>query len=262
MKFHTVLALVPFVALFSLSACADEDTGEATPAAQEYLIQTTVTDGFSGAGVADVEMCVESPVGAAGICETTDADGVIERTWSAFSPGRVLTRLTHDDYMTTVLVGRMDSEVLANWDGQMEEDGAVKLGSIIVSELLLTAAISGLGISVESGMGHVFYVLISSDESSVAGATLTVLDATGAEAGVPGYADETGLVVDTALTETSVAGGFGAVNLPPGEYTVEVTLPGSTCSAGVAWPAVSGQTFPFPVEADSVTTATVVCTVE
>ncbi|MEE2780274.1 MAG: hypothetical protein VYE15_07115, partial [Myxococcota bacterium] len=134
------------LAITALCACAD-DTPDAAPATPtEYALELTVTNGISEDGLPGIEACTESPVGTTLFCETTDDNGLIALTLTDLEAGPLLTRLSGDDYLNTLAHGRLGEDVFASWDQEMADTGKVALGSIIVGELLLTAAVAPLGV--------------------------------------------------------------------------------------------------------------------
>ena len=144
----------------------------------------------------------------------------------------------------------------------MAENGVIETSYPVVSEAILNAAISDSGITPEAGAGHAVVVLNTPDETSLVGATATVLDSTGTAVENLAYADETGLSFDLSLTATTDAGTFGAFNLAPGEYSMTVSLDGATCAGQFSWNANADGTLPLIVEADSITGASLSCSAE
>ena len=61
------------------------------------------------------------------------------------------------------------------------------------------------------------------------------------------------------LTETTGAGGGGALNLPPGEYELILEQVGGECSRIISWDFEPGTRVPFPIEAGRSTYFDVLC---
>ena len=261
-RFHHLGIFSSFIIMTACNGEPAEDSGIEESA--EYYFRTTVTNGVTDVGIPDMEACVEIPAGSTPVCATTNADGVVEQTWSEddVTMGNSLIVISGEGYWTTVNMGRVNENVLANWDEQMAANGVIELSQPVVSEVLLNAAIADTGITPEAGTGHAVVLLTTPDDTSLAGGTVTVLDSNGAAIENLAYGDESGLTFDLSLTATSASGAFGAFNLAPGEYSMSVDLDEATCSGQFSWDANTDGSFPLVVQADSVTGASLSCSAE
>ena len=250
-----------------LAACTantSEDSGSGSDDTADYIFSMKITNGVTDVGIADIEACVEIPVDAEPVCNTSDANGMIESTYSPDDvvEGNAIIGLSGEGYWTTLNLGRVNADVLAAWDESMETGGIIEFEYPIISEVLINAALNDSGITPEAGTGHAATVLFAAEGTSVAGATITVWNEDGSEVNSTAYSDDAGATFDPTLTATTESGAFGSFNLSPGLYSMEITLEGATCGPAIAWEATEAGAIPFIVRADSISVSGVTCTVE
>ena len=240
------------------AATSPSDTAGTTDSTDPGIpLRLTYVDGFTGVGISAAEVCTVIPETDTP-CQTTDADGVLETEWQVSEFTNVLNRLTHEDYTTTLYAGRYEQDVQDGWTAALETSDVIELGFIAFTPAVIQTYLSTGSVVAEPGQGLVVYWLFSGDDSSMAGAVITLEDDTGASVGQVLY-QTTSNVLNPMLTATTAAGVVAIANVPPGSHTLRVSHDTLTCVPSFAFASDVPNVTTVPVEADSQTLGNLIC---
>jgi hypothetical protein len=255
-------------ALFSLTAliaCTGEKEKDAgtldDTQAEDVSIDFSLNfyDAFTDAALVGAEHCVLEPELGENSCHTTDENGVIEWTWEAPVETNFLSRLTLENYFTTLYLGRYDEEVGASWEALFVDTGVVQMDNYALSDTIINMSLQSAGTAHQDGMGHTLYGLASMDESSMAEAAIELTNEAGEPVGEVLYANEGGTGFDATLETTSSRGVVTIANVPPGTYTLTLVSSDFGCVAGRSWASDVANTVTVVIEADTMTMGSLAC---
>jgi hypothetical protein len=210
---------------------------------ESVTLSLTATEGFdniSDPPLAGVEFCETDTVN----CATSDADGRATLEVEVPADGRISYTYTKDGFLSGLRTDVVDEEfdgVYGNFNLSDETMTA------LAADLMTPYPLEGTGIvaltAVVTGALPVFI--------GFAGATFELVDAAGR-----GYYTDPSGELSLDLTETTLVGGGGFIEVEPGE--VEVRL-GGNCVVLKGWPGSEANTVRVPVKADFVTWGSVSC---
>lgn len=197
----------------------------------------TILDGFSNAPMEGAEVCVIDPPDLG--CATTGADGtfLLEGV-----PGNTRIRATasKDKYFPTLGVFDVGTE-------------NAELNASLLTQNLIVAAYSAIGVDFDLELGAVAFIIQpQSPSDSVAGWSGALTPAAGEG---PYYL--VGTALSATATETAEEGTGNIINVPPGDYTLNMTGPGYCLPTLTASDAPG--TYVAPVMAGHLTAIALVC---
>jgi len=259
-KQETVMTrLLPLLALIACTGTSKEDSSDS---ADTDVISIPFLlgfyDGLTGSAISGAEVCTVFPETDTP-CQTTDVAGLLEWSWETSEFTNILNRLTHDDYMTALYAGRYEQDVHDGWMTTLETQDAVEISFWAFKPSNVDAYLSTGDLVAEDGQGHIVYWLVSSDESPVNGAVITLENSAGESVGQVAYQAALSNTIDTDLTATSAAGIVAIANVPPGEHTLRVSHETLTCEPGFAFSSGAVNVTTVPVEANSQTLGNLFC---
>ncbi|MDP6933275.1 MAG: hypothetical protein QGG40_10185 [Myxococcota bacterium] len=253
--------VLPILALFACSGESTDDTGTTGNEMMSFDLSIQFIDGALGSTIQDAEICLLIPEGAEEPCETTNTMGRVNMTFETSGYTDVLSRLTHEDYQTTLYTGRFDEEVHEGWTETLETSDTIEAVYWSFKSATVENYMASGGLVMEDGLGHMFY-WVGLDNSGTEGVVATLENEDGESVGQVAYQAANTAVLDADLTATTTAGWFSIINIEPGEYTLTVSHDEQTCESGFAYISDVPDTVTVPVEADSVTMGTLLCSAE